>query len=141
MGFSKKNIGKTPDLPIDPRIRDELSAAAADKRLACAVAFNIAHAAGRSPGDVGRHADALGIRLIKCQLGLFGYQPSNKIAKPKRPDNPEIEAAIRDAVTDGQISCDDLWRIAARFNRPKLSLGRACEAMGFKIANCQLGAF
>ena len=46
--------------------------------LPCAVAFDIASTLGVSPLEVGKNADLLEIPLIKCQLGLFGYQPNKK---------------------------------------------------------------
>lgn len=69
MGFKdKKTVG-------DPQIDDALAAAIRarlrDGRLSCAAAFVIAEELGIPRSEVGRAADALGIRLSHCQLGAF----------------------------------------------------------------------
>ena len=109
--------------------------------LACAVAFSVAEELGKTPQQVGKAADLLGFRLVKCQLGLFGYAPEKKIVKPKRPEDPELAAAIREAAAQGRLSCRETWRIAARFGLRKMAVSSACEALGQKIKPCQLGAF
>jgi hypothetical protein len=64
----KKTVG-------DPQIDDALAAAIRarlrDGRLSCAAAFVIAEELGIPRSEVGRAADALGIRLSHCQLGAF----------------------------------------------------------------------
>ena len=46
--------------------------------LPCALAFDIAGKNNVAPKEVGVALDVLNIRLTKCQLGLFGYQPKKK---------------------------------------------------------------
>jgi len=43
-------------------------------KLPCAVAFAIAKELGVSPMDVGRKANELGVKIIECQLGCFGWR-------------------------------------------------------------------
>jgi len=85
--------------------------------------------------------DLLDLRLSKCQLGLFGYQPAKKVVKARAPENREIEGAIRDALDDGKLACRDAWDIAGRIKVPKMAVSGACESLGLKIKPCQLGAF
>ena len=96
--------------------------------------------AGKRPAEVGKTADLMNLRLVKCQLGLFGYR-GGKIVKPQPPDDPDLTAAIESASVDQRLSCEQAWSIAARFNLRKLNFGGVCEALGVKIKPCQLGAF
>jgi hypothetical protein len=125
----------------DPEIAAVLGERVRSGELACAVAFAVAEELGKTPQQVGKAADLLGFRLVKCQLGLFGYAPEKKIVKPKRPGNPELAAAIREAAAKGRLSCRETWQIAARFGIRKMAVSSACEALGQKIKPCQLGAF
>jgi len=52
-----------------------------------------------------------------------------------------LERAIREAVTDGRLSCDASWKIAKEFKMAKIRVSAACEKLGIKISHCQLGAF
>ena len=69
MGFKDKK----PDnnLKIDDALAAAIRARLRDGRLSCAAAFAIAEELGVSRSEVGRAADALGIRLSHCQLGAF----------------------------------------------------------------------
>jgi hypothetical protein len=126
-----------PDQAITQKIKVRLRKDA----LACAVAFDIAGKVGCTPAEVGRTADQLHIRLVKCQLGLFGYKPHKKIVDSRKPQEPALGDAIRDGLVDDRLPCKTAWRIAAQFGVPKMTVSSACEAMGIKIKPCQLGAF
>ncbi|UCD78547.1 MAG: hypothetical protein JSW26_24570 [Desulfobacterales bacterium] len=125
----------------DPTIKAEIEKKAKHGEVACAVAFQIADALEISPADVGKTLDLLELKLNKCQLGLFGYKPAKKAVKTKKPENPQMEEAVRNALVDGRLACRDAWSIARRFNVPKMTVSSACEALGVKIKPCQLGAF
>ena len=136
--FSEKHGSGTQ---IDPAIKAEIERKAAAGEVACAVAFQIAEALGVSPAEVGKTLDLLEYRINKCQLGLFGYKPEKKAVKPKKPASRQMEDAVRNALIDGKLACRDAWRIARRFNVPKMSVSAVCEALGIKIKPRQLGAF
>ena len=114
---------------------------AAKGTLACAVAFKIAKELGVSPAEIGKTVDLLDLRLNKCQLGLFGYQPDKKAVKARAPENREMEEALRNALVDGKLACRQVWDVADRFKVPKMAVSGACEYLGIKIKPCQLGAF
>jgi DNA invertase Pin-like site-specific DNA recombinase len=59
------------NLKIDEALAAAIRARLRDGRLPCAAAFLIAEELGVSLREVGRAADALGIRLSHCQLGAF----------------------------------------------------------------------
>jgi len=124
--------------PVDAALRQELTGRS---ELPCAVAFDIAARQGIRPAEVGAAADRLNVRLTKCQLGLFGYTPAKKIVEPAAAVEPEVEQAIRSKLTGGRLACRDAWELAQTFQRPKLAVSAACEALGVKIKPCQLGAF
>ncbi len=136
--FSEKH---DTDTPMDPAVKQEVLYKSKNNEIACAVAFKIAEGLKATPADVGKGIDLLDIRLVKCQLGLFGYSPVKKAVKPKSPQNRDLEEAIRMALVGKKLSCHAAWDIAHRFDLPKMAISAACEALEIKIKQCQLGAF
>ena len=137
-GFSTKHrSGLQPDPLIVKQLRDRCPR----DELPCAVAFDIAKEIDVSPSAVGRTADLLDCRLVKCQLGLFGYTPNKKIVRAAETVDPALEKALREAARDDRLPCDSAWHIADRLQLRKMTVSCACEALGFKIKPCQLGAF
>jgi hypothetical protein len=127
-------------------ISDAIRNALVDGQLPCAKAFAIAKQLGIEPIKVGQEADALDIRLSKCQLGLFGYGPKaegkHRRVKPMQNVPPELAQAIRAAVgPNGKLACLAAWRIAKELHLPKQKVSDAAEGLGVRIALCQLGAF
>lgn len=114
-------------------------------KLTCAAAFRAAKALGVAPAVIGQAADDAGIRLIRCQLGLFGYGQKGtdeyKIVVPAAEVAPELEQAIRERLDKGKLPCAMAWEIASSLQIAKLEVARAAEALGIKIVRCQLGAF
>jgi hypothetical protein len=106
-----------------------------------AVAFEIADDTGVLPAEVGKTFDLMNYKLVKCQLGLFGYTPEKKIVTPQDTDNHKLKNAIQKALVNERLPCINAWEIAARFQIPKLTVSGIAEAMGIKIKPCQLGAF
>jgi len=136
--FSKKH-------PADERPSDKVLEAVRQKakegEMPCAVAFDIANQLKVEPSEVGFAVDYSEIRLVKCQLGLFGYKPQKSIVKPADSVLPELEKAIRARLKDGRLPCREAWAIASEQGLRKMEVSSACEALGIKISNCQLGAF
>ena len=133
----KHSTGEQPDITIKNEIQKRVKA----DELPCAVAFKIASDLGASPAAVGKTADLMKFRLVKCQMGLFGYTPEKKIVTPKPPAHPEMESAAREALVNGRLPCRAAWDIADRFGMSKMSVSAACDHLGIKIKPCQLGAF
>ena len=130
-----------PDAKPDPAIKEQIEKEAKEGRLPCAVAFKIADDMGVAPSEVGKTADLMEYRMVKCQLGLFGYQPKSAIVQAKVPENPDIEDAIKAGLVNDRLPCKTAWEIAARFDVRKMTVSAACEALKVKIKPCQLGAF
>lgn len=122
-------------------IDKEILNRAADNELSCSAAFEIAGKLNIPAKDIGEAADRLKVRLVKCQLGLFGYKPDKKIVKATEQVSAELKAAISNCLEDGRISCIKAWGVAAQLKIQKLPVSCACEALKIKIKECQLGAF
>ncbi len=136
--YSKKH---GPDALPDLSIKNEILKRTRNEKIPCTVAFEISEAFQVSPKEVGKTADLMNFKLTKCQLGLFGYQPQKKIVKPQDTIEENLKDAISQSLSRGKLSCKDAWEIASRFNIGKMAVSGACETMGIKIKDCQLGAF
>ena len=130
-----------PDEIPDPLIKEQILKRTKKDEIACAVAFEIADKLSVKPSEVGKTADLLEYRLVKCQLGLFGYKPGHSIVEAKLPENVKIVEAIKDGMVNDRLPCKTAWEIAARLNVHKMTISSSCEAMNIKIKPCQLGAF
>jgi hypothetical protein len=134
---NKHDANQVPDATVRAEIEKRIK----EKELSCSAAFEISKATGISIDRIGQTADLLQIRLTKCQLGLFGYEPNKKIVHPHSNVDPVLSQAVSDALTEGKLTCRAAWKIASALKIPRLSVGNACEAMKIKIKSCQLGAF
>ncbi len=83
----------------------------------------------------------MAIRLVKCQIGLFGYRPKKCIVKPAKSVPSELEKAILAGLVNDRLSCKCAWEIAHQLGIHKMKVSAACDALGIKIGPCQLGAF
>ena len=90
---------------------------------------------------MGKTIDLQELRIGKCQLGLFGYEPEKKCVKPADTIDTDLENALRQSAAGGRVSCLETWRMAQRLGVKKMAVSAACEAMGIKIKPCQIGAF
>lgn len=136
--FAKKH---PPGKKVSAELAETVEARARDGEMACAVAFSIAEEKHVPPSEVGFTLDALGIKVVKCQLGLYGYKPEKRIVKPAEQVKPGLEKAIRAALEGGRLPCAAAWRIATEFGMRKMEVASACETLGLKISSCQLGSF
>lgn len=126
--------------------REEVVRAVAEKAdngtLTCAAAFSIAADLKVPPEEVGFAADVRSAKIVKCQLGLFGYGPEKKKVKPAAEAvPPALKQAIEGALDHGRLRCAVAWRIAEELRIPKMEVSSACETMKIKISSCQLMAF
>ena len=83
-----------------------------NNELPCAVAFYIAEKLAISPAEVGAYADGHKLRLVKCQLGLFGYEPEKRIVKPADSVSADIEtpSGTRWSMTGCPANQPGRWR-------------------------------
>jgi hypothetical protein len=130
-----------PGEAVDPVLRDALLKRSPEGQLPCALAFQVADEFGVSPDGVGQAADLMELRLVKCQLGLFGYQPEKKIVRPASSVGPDLEKEILAGLVNERLPCKTAWKIAEELGIHKMKVSAACDTMGIKIKSCQLGAF
>lgn len=126
---------------VDAAVEEKIRERARNEELPCAVAFDIAAELGCDPSIIGKTADLMNYRLVKCQLGLFGYQPEKKIVGPEQPSDAALAADLQKLAERGVIACEEAWELAARHRVPKMTVSKGCEALQIKIKPCQLGAF
>jgi hypothetical protein len=152
MSLKDKPNAEVTDEAIAQAIYEHLDNAALStkEKLPCAIAFAIAKAQEVSPRLVGQTADALEIRLCRCQLGFFGYPGKTGWDIPidggrpitEHPTPEGLEAALREAAgAKGQITCAQAWALAARFDTPKMLVGYLADQVDIHVVACQLGAF
>jgi len=136
--FSKKH---SSDRKISEPVTALVKTKVTDGAMACAVAFEIAESLAVSPEEVGFTLDSLEVKVVKCQLGLFGYGPAKRLVKPAERVPPDLEKAIREALVKGRLSCSAAWALAEKRRLQKMEISSACETLGIKIGSCQLGTF
>lgn len=126
---------------MDKRIVSIVNERAKEGTLSCAEALRIAEELGVAPLAVGQAADAAGVRLVRCQLGLFGYGEHKRVVRPAESVSPELEQAIRERLIEGRLPCATAWAIAERLGLARMEVSNAAERLGIHIKPCQLGAF
>ena len=137
-GFSAKHQSSSQP---DPAIAERIRARCPENELPCAVAFEIAKELAVLPADVGTAADLMNCRLVKCQLGLFGYSPEKKIVGPAETVDETLKKTLRGSLENDRLPCKSAWEIAKKLRLRKMAISSACENLGIKIKPCQLGAF
>jgi hypothetical protein len=129
------------EVRVNELIKEHIIGHTKNNELACAKAFKIADELNVSAAEVGKTADLLNMKLVKCQLGLFGYTPEKKVVKPKAASTIKLESAIQDSLAEGALPCAKAWEIARNFDISKMTVSAVCEQLKIKIKPCQLGAF
>lgn len=139
----KGHYGKkhSPDRKVNPLIEEAVRKRAKEGRLPCAVAFEIVKELDTLPDEVGFTLDCLEIKIIKCQMGIFGYGHGKRPFRPLDSVSEELKEAIAQALEGEQLSCRAAWDIAKRLGIGKMAVRAACEKLKIKISSCQIGAF
>ncbi len=124
-------------------LRQEIERRSIDGGLPCATAFAIAEERGIRPDRVREEADRSEVRIVYCQLGLFGYGAfgGKRFIAPLERVPDRLASSLRDGVSDGSLSCAAAWGVAEREGLPRPVVGSAAEALGIRIFPCQLGCF
>ena len=125
----------------NPQIAEAIKQKVSNYNITCAAIHKISEDFKVSPPEVGTVADLLEIRLIKCQLGLFGYAKKKKIIEKQENISHKLEKKIKESIISDRISCLSCWEIAKKNGCSKLDVSNACETLNIKISLCQLGAF
>lgn len=114
-----------------------------DGRLPCTAAFAIAVDLGVALGRVVDETNGADVRIVHCQLGLFGYHAfgDKRFVAPLASVPDRLADALRAACVDGALPCAAAWAIAEREGLPKPVVGSAADSLDLRIAPCQLGCF
>ena len=122
---------------------ERIRSSAVNGRLPCPNTFRIAAELGITPLEVGEKATQLGIKISRCQLGLFGYDDlgSKSVVTPMKDVPERLKAEITAHLVDGRLPCEAAWEIAKKLKIGKVQVSGAAEALGIKISSCQLGCF
>ena len=130
---------------MDERLRQAIVDHLEEGQLSCHQAHAIAIDLGIGPIEVGLAADEAGVRIFRCQLGLFGFgskaDGTHKIARPMEQVPPQLEAALRGEAGEEGLPCAAMWRIADRLGTSRLEVSNAAEGLGLRVSDCQLGCF
>lgn len=135
--YAGKRDGAQLNEAIAAKVKEKIS----DNRISCAEAHSVATMLSVSPADVGTAIDLLEVRIIKCQLGLFGYGKEKNIPPLPETVNPDIERAVTSSLVNDRLPCFSAWEIAKKFGISRPMIAAVCEKMKIKISPCQLGAF
>ncbi len=130
----------SPD-QLDPKLRDCILEYSKNGELPCAAAFQIVENIGMPANEIGKYTDQMDIRIVQCQLGLFGHSPVKKIVNKGELVDEPLKKAIHQKIIQNRLSCIDAWKIASELGIGKLSVSNGCETLSIKINSCQLGAF
>ena len=134
----KRSSGDGPGNHVTRRI-ESLSRNA---QITCFDAHGIAEDSKTAPLEIGEAIDLLEIKVIRCQLGLFGHGGKRRnIVSPANVVPNELRDRIMKDVEDNRISCKSLWDIAAERGIAKMEMTATCETLKIKICCCQLGTF
>ena len=128
---------------IMPDVSKEIRESLIEDRLTCVHAHRLAERLGVAPREIGEEASRLGVRISRCQLGLFGYQDFGD--KRLISVIGELPASLKerfDVRVDGdRLSCQAAWEIASELGLPRSLIGTAADRAGVRIRDCQLGCF
>ncbi len=128
-------------MDINEELVKEVLAASKENEITCQACFEVADSLNEQVALVGVALDDQGIRIVECQLGLFGYKPDKKRVEPVKPDDPSILDAVKQSSLEGAIKCSATWELADRFKTEKQTISDTCQYLNIKITNCRLGAF
>jgi hypothetical protein len=132
--------GAKPDERIAKAIREK----SPGSELACGMGEKISKDLKVDISEVGITADLLGVKIKKCQLGLFGWPKKTNHGKDiqaAQSVSTEIKRALDDVAENGAVTCASLWAIADRLGIERKAVSTACDTLGLKIRACQLGTF
>ena len=147
--MTHKDAGKyTGKHPPGTTLNEQIAKAIREKShggaLACGTCEKISKELEVKISEVGITADLLEIKIIKCQLGLFGWgEKPNHGEDIRTADSisPEMKSALEEAAENGVVTCATLWSIADRLGAKRKVVSAACETLKLKIRACQLGTF
>ncbi len=132
---------KHEDQTIDPNVKPLLEQKAENGTISCANVHSVAEKSGITPEKAGIQTDLLELRVVKCQLGLFGHPAEGTQPDPDVELSAELDQKLENSSENGRITCRDCWKIADGMKINRNRVGAACDKKNLKIKQCQIGAF
>jgi hypothetical protein len=130
---------------MDERLHQAIMGRLKDGRLPCNQAHAVAKLEGIDPLTLGFALNDVGIRVSRCQLGLFGYGPKaegkHKTVEPMDEVPGRLAERLQAAAKDGGLACDAAWKIADGMGLERIVVSSAMETMGLRTTHCQLACF
>ena len=130
---------------LTAKVREAIPKALDEGHLPCARAHGLARRLGVPPSQIGQLADELGVKISRCQLGLFGHgdkaKGEHRIARPASHVAEDLARRLQEAAPGDRLPCAAAWAIAAERKAKRLEIANAAEALGLRIVECQLGCF
>jgi hypothetical protein len=122
------------------------AAEAEQGQVPCARACQLSRRLGVPLAEIGAVADAAGVRISRCQLGLFGYGSKavgkSKIVRARDAVPPALAERLRGEVDErGKLTCSAVWAVARQSRVSRLRAAGAAEGLGLQVRDCQLGCF
>ncbi len=133
-----------PGTTLNEKIAQAIQEKSLGGTLACGMGEKISKALDVEISEVGITADLLGMKIKKCQLGLFGWgeKPNHgKDIQAVDSVSAEMKSALEEAAENGVVTCAALWTLADRLGAKRKEASAACDTLKLKIRGCQLGAF
>lgn len=119
---------------------DVLLKAAVDSKLPCIKIFGLISENSLDPDETASALNRLNIKIIACQMGLFGCKSGKNIPMVENVSEA-LNKKITSRLENGKLSCKAAWDIAAELDIKKADVASACEFLKIKINRCQLKAF
>lgn len=138
--MTREMFNQIPDTETTVSYDDIVRKSTSQNKISCRKALLIAEENSVNPIEVGKAADKFGIKIIKCSLGLFGYENS-PVQNCNADFHPELENLIKINISEDKLTCDNAFKIAHQLKIDKLQITSFCNSRGFKISKCKLGAF
>ncbi len=133
--------GKHPQREMDPVVVEKLEKRKDKNQITCAAAHRVASDLTISPREVGVQVDLMELRLVQCQLGLFGHTPGSGQSDKEIRVPDDLKLRLESAARQGRISCKACWDIAGECKMSRVDMGSVCKKIDLRIKPCQLGAF
>ncbi len=139
--MSFKNKRKPVDFSPDKKICEIIQAESRDGKMSCPAVLKISEKLNISKSEAGYYVDYLGLRLAKCQIGLFGHGEKGKLIRMLEDPDENIKIQIESLLEGKSLSCENVFTIAKKQNVSQVTVGSVCQSIGVKIKKCQIGAF
>ncbi|MBI4289329.1 MAG: hypothetical protein HY671_13000 [Chloroflexi bacterium] len=133
--------GGNAGAPVAGNLENEVKASLVGGRLPCVAAFKVAEKLKVSRGQVGEMANALGLRIVDCQLGCFGTKKATHTDITGKEAPKALAEKVKSASNDGELPCAAAFKVAGQLKVTPKEVGDAATLLKIRIVRCQLGCF